>query len=107
MKTKELIRILTNLDPESEVVVGGKSILGVEQLPGYYDGSYEKLIINDGEIQGMEYTREGTKSVISTFDAEDLIWHCNSESELANLLIKLDYSLSEHQKDQIMKNIEK
>lgn len=97
MKTKDLILELQKCDPNAEVVVGGEPIFFIEQLPGYYDGSYQKLIQNKSKnynIKGIEFTRAGTKVKIHCLSVEDIIWNEESLDAAKKLEFKFDPSLN-------------
>lgn len=109
MKVKELLKELSSMDPEAEIVCGDGGAYFVEQLPGYYDGSYEKLLHDESKkpyysLKGIEYTRSGTKVVFHTMNAEDLIWNCNSIEELDKLEFKFS-NMSPDQIERIQQNI--
>lgn len=101
MKVKELLKELTNMDPEAEIVCGDGGVYFVEQLPGYYDGYYEKLIHDESKkpyysVKGLEYSRSGTKVVFHTMNAEDIIWNCNSLEELNLIEFKFSNMSPDH-----------
>ena len=110
MKVKELLKELASMDPEAEIVCGNGGVYFVEQLPGYYDGSYESLIHDESKgpyysLKGIEYTRSGTKVVFHTMNAEDLIWNCESLGDLELLEFKFS-NISPEQIERIKKNID-
>lgn len=110
MKTKDLILELQKCDPEAEVVVGGEAIFFIEQLPGYYDGSYQKLIQNNSSnynIKGLEFTRAGTKVIINTMSVEDIIWNEESAAAARKLEFKFDKSLNNSQVERFKEQVEK
>lgn len=75
MKTKELIELLNELDPEgdAEVVIEGSAILSVCAKPGWYDGGgYTQIIRDDGgKIIGARISKEGNKIDIVPIHIED------------------------------------
>lgn len=83
MKTKELIKILQEADPEGETecVVDGRDIYFASNLPYYYDGK-PWLLIHDLDkkgkswsIKGIKLMTSGDKVNIHTLDVEDVIWN--------------------------------
>lgn len=95
MKVKELIQQLQNFNPEAEVVVGGEAIFFAEELPGYYDGYYQKLIQDPRKapyynVQGLEFSRTGTKVKLHLLELSDIIWNCESLTELEQLEFKFN-----------------
>jgi hypothetical protein len=112
MKVKNLIKELEKLDQESEVTIGGSAIYCVEQLPGYYDGYYEKLIEDESKkpfysVIGIEFTRANTKVELKTLDVSDILWNCDSEDELDKIIIKFDPSLGDFETNHAKERIEK
>jgi hypothetical protein len=92
MKVKELINILSSLDPDDEITHdGGDPIVAVQTYPGYYDGWY--YTYKDGV-----YTcrRDKNKVRIHTYDLETYLWDYDSSAQVV-----LDDSLSESNKDSI------
>jgi hypothetical protein len=83
MKTRQLIKLLQEADPEGEfdVVIGNKSILWVNVLPAYYDGRLERLHTKDelppknvGDITYGEYIVEGYKIILDYRSIKDFIF---------------------------------
>lgn len=105
MKTKELIKQLNEADPEgnSEVNIHGSGdIFHCESLPGYYDGCYEILIRNKGKepfynLEGIMFTKEGSKVIIKAYDFKDGLWDNNG-----TFPIIFDKSMDEHSKERIL-----
>ena len=111
MKVKDLIKNLSSMDPEAEVVVGGEAIHFIEQLPGYYDGSYECLIEDPSKkpyyaVEGMKFTRSKQKVVLHMLTLEDIIWNCETEEEVNNLKFEME-DLNEDHKKMIQRKIDK
>ena len=107
MKSKDLIAALQKEDPsgELEVIIGSKTaIYFVEKQPGYYDGSYMKLIQNESpyyNITGFHCTREGHKVRLHLVDIEDILW------DLKNPTIEMHPSLGEYNISELKNYIEK
>lgn len=99
MKVKELIEQLSKCDPEAEVIAEGKCIYFIEELPGYYDGSYQVLIQDKSSpyfnIKGVEFTRANKKVRLNMMDFEDVIQAFTEEDYINNLIFKFDPSLRE------------
>lgn len=80
MKSKELIRILQETDPngETEVTIDGADIYCVARYPGYYDGCYQVITRDPSKttfnIVKIKRTRAGEKIRLHTYSIEDLIW---------------------------------
>jgi hypothetical protein len=96
MTTNELIEALKKEDPQgdAEVVVGGTPIYYVDRQPGYYDGSYSKLIIDESKkpfycVKGIKHTRAGMKLKLVTMNMEDVL------DNDANAIVELCPSLGE------------
>lgn len=105
MKTKELIEALQKADPSGELTVncGGEPIYFVESLPGYYDGPYSELIIDNTKkpfycIDGYRVRRDKSKVIIHTMSLSDCLYNCNSNEELDKFKLELDDSLHISQK---------
>lgn len=82
MKSKELIKILLELDPtgEVEVLAGNIDILDIQREPAYWDGCYQRLmrdpsITSQYDIIGGEYVSEGDKICIDGYSLQHAIWH--------------------------------
>ncbi len=97
MKSKELIKILQELDPtgEIEVVVGCEDIYFGEKAPMYYDGIPAILIRDESkapnyDIVGFKMTSSGYKIIIHTVSIEDII------SEDPNCIVDLDEYAEKH-----------
>lgn len=81
MKTRELIKMLQEVDPggEAEVVVENRPIHFAEALPAYYDGRMHCLIqdpsISTYNVIGYKITGEGRKVRLNLLDLEDVILH--------------------------------
>lgn len=99
MKTKDLVKILTDKDPsgELEVCVNNLDILYVERLPGYYDGASQVFQRDSsGVVTGASFNRGKDKVQISTLSILDLIFHYDN--------IEIDYSsLSEKSAESLKK----
>lgn len=80
MKTKDLIRVLMELDPsgEEQVCVGNSDIHYVDRLPAYYDGTMQVLLRDNSKwgysIVGGKYVRSGVKISIVDRSIEDALW---------------------------------
>jgi hypothetical protein len=103
MKTKELIRLLQEEDPEGEceACVGNVDIHFVERGPAYYDGSLQVLTRDPDNkfynITGGKYVRTGGKVNIHTLSITDAI-----SNDPENF--KVDYSeLSESSREATQK----
>jgi uncharacterized lipoprotein YehR (DUF1307 family) len=79
MKSKEVIKLLQELDPtgEIEVCVGNIDIHFIDRLPAYYDGTLQVLQRDDSkqgyDIVGAKYCRKGDKLCIYPFSISDAI----------------------------------
>jgi hypothetical protein len=78
MKTKDLIAALQDADPtgEVEVCVGNQDIYFVEQLPAYYDGRLQTLIVDNSpnpRINGVKVHSSGNKVQIHIMGVEDVL----------------------------------
>lgn len=93
MKTKELIKRLSDLDPTGEIdcCVSNEDIFTIERLPAYHDGSFEVLKRDASNpyynVIGAELRRHGEKIVIKTLSVEnalcidpELAVHCDDET---------------------------
>lgn len=99
MKTKELIKLLQEVDPSGECHVrmeGGIPITAY-RLPGYYDGAYEYL----DESGNWVVSTKGDKVDIITMDKETFICdeyddtlHPEENWDNIKELIKIDYDPS-------------
>lgn len=97
MKSKELIKILQELDPEGniEVSVGNVDIIDVELLPAYYDG-YLQVLKKDlsktdcYNIIGLEFKTNGNKIVISPYNIEDYIMDHHAKLDKLNITFDHD-----------------
>jgi hypothetical protein len=77
MKTKELIKLLQEVDPSGdiEVVVNGAPIHFATTLPAYYDGALQILKANkDDGLISMALTDQGSKVMIYTCDLDDFLF---------------------------------
>lgn len=77
MTSKEVIKLLQELDPtgETEVSVGNHAISYINEEPAYYDGKLQSLLYDaDGQIIGIKYKTQGSKLVISEMGVTDLLW---------------------------------
>lgn len=109
MKVKDLLKELSTMDPESEVVVGGTAIHFIEELPGYYDGFYESLIENGSKkpyycVEGMKFSRRKTKVNIHTLSIEDIIWNCETKEEVEALKWEFE-DLDERSRQSVLERI--
>ncbi len=79
MKSSQLIALLQELDPSGEVdvVVGGLPIFYVEGLEGYYDGAFQRLVLDHEKkgfnVSAIEIRRDGSKIDLHTLSVEDAI----------------------------------
>lgn len=79
MKSKEVIKLLQELDPdgEIEVCVGNIDIHYIECLPAYYDGTLQVLLRDENKkgynIIGAKYCRKGNKLCIVPLSISDAI----------------------------------
>lgn len=76
MKSKELIRILKEIDPtgETEVCVGNVDIDCIVDMPAYWDGSLQVLQRDEkNNIIGAKYVRTGEKLQIYPLSISDAI----------------------------------
>lgn len=79
MKSRELIRILQELDPSGEIeVYAGNDILFAERLPGYYDGAPFRLVRDPAkapyyDVVGFVYDRCGPKIQLHTHGLTDAV----------------------------------
>jgi hypothetical protein len=108
MKSKEVIRLLQELDPdgETEVCVGNIDIHYIEHLPAYYDGTLQVLQRDENEdgynIIGAKYCRKGNKLCIVPLSISDAIINDSSIDSDSTLIV--DYSeLPEDRKEQLKK----
>jgi hypothetical protein len=81
MKTKDLIKLLRENDPEGEieVCVGNVPVHYVDNLPAYYDGLLQVLIPNPIEckyynVEQAKFVSSGRKVVIHTWGIDDAIY---------------------------------
>ena len=76
MKTKELIKLLSELDPtgEEECCVSNEDIYSVVKVPAYYDGALEILERDRTSklynVTGITFRKSGVKIVLRTLSAE-------------------------------------
>jgi len=80
MKTKDLIKLLQEADPEGETecCIGNADIHFVEKLPAYYDGTLQVLLRDHSKdpyynICGAKYTSQGSKIQIRSLSITDAI----------------------------------
>lgn len=81
MKTKELIKLLQEADPEGECVVysnGYGPIYCLENLPGYYDGPCPILIQDPANapyynVVGYKFSNSQPKLRLRSLDLEDAL----------------------------------
>lgn len=79
MKTKELVELITRLDPsgELEVTADGVPIYMAQKLPAYYDGSLQMLLqdksLQSYNIKGYKITNQGEKIVLTTMDLASVL----------------------------------
>lgn len=110
MNVKQLIEQLLKYDQEADVIVGGNAVLGAEELPGHYDGCFQRIIKNEKKtpfysVVGLEFTSSGRKVVLHQFKLEHLIWDCITEEHVNNLIFKLD-NLSDYERIRIQNKID-
>jgi len=89
MKVKELMEVLSKLDPELEVTDGVSSLYTVEVLPAYYDGCYTKLKQDHSldpyyNIVGARIESEGMKVRLRFLGWEDVIADGCTDIEYTN-----------------------
>ena len=72
MKTKELIKMLQEEDPdgESHIRINGDPIIFVDKKPGYWDGPYSYLETENNKHVWVQSTK-GSKVDINTLDLFD------------------------------------
>lgn len=92
MKTKELVELISQLDPsgELEVTADGLPIYMAEKLPAYYDGSLQMLLQDKAvahyNITGYKVTNAGNKVTLRTMDlAAVLSDNVNAPVDLSEL----------------------
>ena len=79
MKTKALIRLLQEVDPEgeTEVCVDNADIHFVERLEAYWDGRLQVLIRNPDEVyynvEGVRFISSGEKVRLNLLSFEDVL----------------------------------
>jgi len=102
MKSKELVRLLQEIDPggETEVVFGCRDITFLQKEPMYYDGLPITLIRDKSkrpyyDVIGFRATSKGNKIKINVMDYEDVLW------QDPNCIIELedDYAKKHYEKD--------
>lgn len=111
MRVKDLIKELSKLDPEAVVNTSKGPIHFVDQLPGYYDGCYEELIIDPKlspyyDIVGMKFSKDKTKVILRDVDISDLIYNCDSKEEMNALKWEFDKSIHPETIARIKKKVE-
>lgn len=81
MKSKDVIKMIQELDPtgEMDVCVGNTDIFDIVVEPAYYDGCYQRLIRDPEkapyyDIVGGEYISEGYKMCIDGLTLKSAIW---------------------------------
>lgn len=91
MKTKELIKLLQEIDPEGETecCIGNRDIHFLDKMPAYWDGILEILQRDHSRdpyynICGAKYTSQGSKINIRSLSITDAIGN--------DVNIKIDYS---------------
>lgn len=99
MKSKELIKMLQEVDPSGEIecCVGNINVVGVEVLPAYYDGTLQVVKLDEfGNPVSAKYVRNGQKIVLKIMD----IYNCILDSinhDCSETSFHVDYSeLSEN-----------
>lgn len=106
MKSKELIKLLQDLDPagETEVCVDNLAIFSVYSSPSYWDGPLNIILREDAadkyKITGFKITGRGTKIVIKALLLEDIFL------DYPDLPVCLD-ELSESRQKELSVSIEK
>ena len=96
MKVRELLKELQSYNPDSEIVIDGTGpVYFVEELPGYYDGYYSEHILGEKvlqgyNIEGIHYTRAGSKVILKTMDLEDIVWNVSSPDEVDKIKVTFD-----------------
>ncbi len=101
MKTKKLIELLQKSDPlgESHVRFDGDPIIGVSRKPGYWDGPYNYIEINEeGKRIWVESTR-GNKVDIQTMDMFDFAERHNGIWEEVKNAIRVEYDYLDDEKE--------
>ena len=73
MKSRDLIKLLKEVDPEGEchIRTSGGAVLDVEKKAGYWDGMY-KYIDDDGNFV---FSTKGDKIDVDSIDLEGWIWN--------------------------------
>ena len=81
MKSKEVIRLIQEIDPtgEIEVCVGNEDIHFIDRVAAYYDGCLRVLVRDPGkepyyDVVGIKYVSKGDKIDIHTLSVKDVIW---------------------------------
>jgi hypothetical protein len=80
LKTKDLIKRLTELDPtgEEECCIANEDIFSVETHPAYYDGPLEILHrsknVRSYNIESAEMKTTGNKIVLKSLSVENAIY---------------------------------
>jgi hypothetical protein len=102
MKTKDIIKILQELDPDGEniVTVENNAILSISKVSGYYNGPYQHYD-NKGVLSIIS---SGDKILIGTIDKEDIIWGEEGDMEKIKKRIKINLD-SYVNKEEETKNI--
>lgn len=76
MKTKELIKLLQEEDPNGEldVVIGNAPVILVEKLPAFYDGKLERFDDAVPFPTKARYVNDGHKISLRSYSIEDALW---------------------------------
>lgn len=94
MKSKEVIKMLLEIDPtgEIEVCIGNQAISHLDEMPSYYDGRLQMIETDDdGCAVSAKYVSGGVKIKIITYDIEEEIW------EDINFPVSFDQDISGYQ----------
>lgn len=82
MKTKELIEELNKSDPtgECDVVVGSSPVLHVIRNPGFYDGCFWSVELDEGNVKSIKLNSKNDKINLWTQDLTDFLWEMVEEN---------------------------
>ena len=101
MKTKELIKILNEIDPEgeTEVVIENESAFFAYKEPAYYDGIMELILKNEnGEIIGGKYSSKGSKISLRPYGIMSAIYDFPE--------LSVEYDIANSKKEEYKKMVE-
>lgn len=99
MKTKQLIRLLNEVDPSGEayVCIDRKPIYFIELKEGYWDGSYNYLEYKNKQFTWVEST-EGNKIDIHTMNLFDFVARFDGDFDKVKNHIKFKYTYTTNDK---------